>query len=116
MKKISDETGNALLEGIVFAAFSFGLVLSSGLTLFQVEADQLALNGLARNVSRDYLMNSSVPINEVLQKWQSVCSNWKDRELELKVICGGECTTGAILHIELSSAGLTASSFGVVDG
>lgn len=116
MKRISNENGNALLEGVSFAALSFGLVLSSGIGLFQVESDQLALNLLARNVTRDYLLDPQVPLATVLQRWQIISPNFKQSQVSLAVNCEGDCSSGAILQIELASNGLVSSSFGVVDG
>jgi len=116
VKRISNETGNALLEGVSFAALAFGLVLSSGLSLFQVESDQLALNLLARNVTRDYLLDPHVPLESVLQKWQVINPEFRHRQVELAVNCEGDCSQGSILQIELFSNGLVSSSFGVLDG
>lgn len=116
MKRISNETGNALLEGVSFAALSFGLVLSSGLGLFQVESDQLALNLLARNVTRDYLLDPQVSLESVLQRWQVINPEFRHRQVALAVNCEGDCSKGSILQIELSSNGLVSSSFGVLDG
>jgi hypothetical protein len=116
VKRIRDDAGNALLEGVSFAALAFGLVFSSGISLFQVESNQLALNSLARNVTRDYLLHPENSLNSLLDRWQRLSPGLMSSKVELRFDCEGDCVSGSIVQIELKAQGLVADSFGVISG
>lgn len=116
MKSIRAEDGNAILEGVSFAAVSFGLVLFSGLGLFQVQEDQLELQGLARNVMRDHSLHPELSLEEALHNWQSLSSSWNGRHISISLSCVNPCTAGAIKWLRLSGNELSALSFGIADG
>ena len=116
MKSIRAEDGNAILEGVSFAAVSFGLVLFSGLGLFQVQEDQLELQGIARNVMRDHSLHPELSLEEALHNWQSLSSSWNGRHISISLSCVNPCTAGAIKWLRLSGNELSALSFGIADG
>lgn len=116
MNLISDERGNALLEGVSFAALGFGLVLSLGLHLYQVQEDQLELQGLARNLTRVIALHPEVNANDELNNLKFLSKSWRDKEINLEVFCEEPCVSGSVLHLRLSGSGLTAISFGISGG
>lgn len=116
MKSIRDEQGNAILESVSFAAVAFGLVLTSGLALFQMQEDQLELQILTRNVMRELSLHPEVSVNDALQKWKSFSPSWKGRDVLVEFTCHSPCWPGSVEWLRLSGSGLQASGFGISDG
>ena len=115
MNSIRAEDGNALLEGIGFAVCAFGLVLSSGLGLFQAQQDQLALQSLVRNVMREHLLHPEQSIEVQLSTLQRLSTSWGETNLSLELHCAFECVAGSLAWLKISGNGYSATSFGVID-
>jgi len=116
VKSIRDEKGNAILEGVAFAAVAFGLVMVSGLEIFQVQSEQIELQRLARNVMREHSVHPDLGIGDTLANLKSLSQDWKEMELSISLVCTSSCQEGDIEWLSLSGGGLTAVSFGVVNG
>ena len=117
MKRLSDESGNALLEGVGFAALAFGLLLSLGMNALSFEREELALQSIARNAMRSYLLHSSGDLSEAVLIFQQE-SILASQPIQVEITCSNnDCLTkGNLIWLNLSSEELFARAFGVVSG
>jgi len=113
VNSITDEQGNALLEGVAFAAVAFGLVLNLGLNLFQMQEKALELQGLARNVMRVHLIHPEEALGSLVARWQALSPSWRDQELKFDLSCVSGCPANSVVWLHLEGSDLEASSFGV---
>lgn len=111
--RLAMEDGNALLEGISFAAVAFGLLLSSSLFLFDSQIKSLDMASIARNAMRDHLLNPNTSIDQFILLQQKGTS-LEDQALEAKVNCSNKCQLGDEIDLEISWEGIRARSFGVI--
>ncbi len=111
--ELAKEDGNALLEGISFAAVAFGLLLSSSLFLFDSQIKSLEMASIARNAMRDHLLKPSTSIDQLILLQQKGTS-LEDQALEAKIICSNTCQRGDEIELEISWEGVRARAFGVI--
>ena len=115
MKRFSEERGNALLEGVGFAAVAFGLLLSLGMNALSLEREELALSAIARNAMRSYLLHSSTDLHEAVAKFQQD-SVLATQPLQISISCTNQdcLTQGNLIWLYLSADELNAKAFGVI--
>lgn len=112
--KIASDRGGALIESVGFVTVAFSLLLSSGLELFKIEQQQLELSSIARNSLREYLLNPTENLEEIVAKWQSLSSDFDASQLEFNVECSAYCTTpGALIKFQLRSDNLAVNAFAI---
>ena len=113
-KRLAKEEGNALIEGIGFAVVAFGLLLGSSLYLFDEQVKSLEMASIARNAMREYLMDSSRSMDQLVLL-QQVGTSLTEETLNIVAKCGKDCSAGDQITLELSLAGIRARAFGVID-
>ena len=114
MKLLRDERGNALLEGVGFAAVSFGLLLTLGADALTLEREALTLQSIARNSMRYYTLHPTKEIQEVVALLQSD-SILASKSIQISLTCSNQdCVTpGNLIWLELRTEELKAKVFGV---
>jgi len=114
VKLARDERGNALLEGVAFAAVAFGLLLTLGADALTLEREALTLQSIARNSIRYYTLHPTKEIQEVvalLQRDSILASQF----IQVSLTCSNQdCVTpGNLIWLELRTEELKAKVFGV---
>lgn len=115
MKRLSSDQGNALLEGVGFAAIAFGLLMTLGLNVLTLERDELTLMSIARNSMRAFLLQDSEDLESAVAMFQEQTTLANDA-LDVRVRCERQdCRTrGNLIWLEIHSDDLVASAFGVI--
>ena len=115
MKFLRDEQGNALLEGVGFAAVAFGLLLTLGLNAINLEREALALQSIARNSMRYYSLHPDKDIEGVVALFQRE-SFLTAQSVQVTLGCSNQdcLTRGSLLWLELRTDALAAKAFGVI--
>jgi len=115
VKLVRDEKGNALLEGVGFAAVAFGLLLTLGMNALNLEREALSLQSIARNAIRYYSLHPTKEIDGVVALFQrdSVLAS---QPIQVSLICSNQdCQKpGNLFWLELRTEELQAKAFGVV--
>ena len=115
VKFLRDEQGNALLEGVGFAAVAFGLLLTLGMNALNLEREALALQSIARNSMRYYSMHPDKDIEGVVASFQRE-SILASQTIQIIFSCSNQdcITKGNLLWLELRTDELEAKAFGVI--
>ncbi len=108
-----EDDGNALLEGVGFATVAFGLLLSSSLIIFDTQHKNLELASITRNALREYLIDGSRSLPEIVEQFQRGTS-LSEQQLEVVQSCSASCRSGDQLVLEVSVEDLTARAFGII--
>ena len=115
MKCLRDEQGNALLEGVGFAAVAFGLLLTLGMNALNLERESLALQSIARNSMRYYSLHPDEDIEGVVASFQreGILSS---QSVQVTLSCSNQdcLTRGNLLWLELRTDESVAKAFGVI--
>lgn len=113
--RLNSESGNAILETIGFVTVAFGLILTFGLQLFQLQSNAIELELVARNSLRDYLTHQSETLLETTRRHLGESRDFQDLDVAIDVVCSPDCLTRPF-HIQLSLfvGAIRASAFGVV--
>ena len=115
MKWVRDEQGNALLEGVGFAAVAFGLLLTLGMNALTLERESLSLQSIARNAIRYYSIHPTTEIDGVVALFQrdSVLAS---EVIQVDLTCSNQdCQKpGNLFWLELRTEELQAKAFGVI--
>jgi hypothetical protein len=116
IKSLSNEDGNILLEAVAFTTLAFGLILSLGIDLVQLERRQIGLEQLARNATRYFLLNPDSDFSEALSTFQELDSQLQDDRLTFAVRCQPtDCdSSGTFVSLEITSGNNVAKAFGVI--
>jgi hypothetical protein len=115
VKLVRDEQGNALLEGVGFAAVAFGLLLTLGMNALNLEREALSLQSIARNAIRYYALNPTKEIVGVVALFQSD-SILASEAVQVNLTCSNQdCQKpGNLFWLELRTEELQAKAFGVI--
>ena len=115
MKWIRDDQGNALLEGVGFAAVAFGLLLTLVINALTLEREALSLQSIARNAIRYYSLHPTQEMDGVVAVFQrdSVLAS---QPIQVNLICSNQdCQKpGNFFWLELRTEELQAKAFGVI--
>lgn len=114
--RLADSEGNVLLETIAFVTVAFGLILTAGLNLVQIQQDSLALERIARNSLRQYLVFGDQSLSSIVQANLSISSISDLDNLALSVTCSPDCLTyphKIFLRLQIGQS--SASAFGIID-
>ena len=116
MRRLSHDAGNALLEGVGFAAVAFGLLFSLGMYVLSLERDELALESIARNSMRAYLLDISSDLPAAVSRFQTE-SILSSQAIQIEISCtNDDCTSqGNLIWLKLTTDELSARAFGVID-
>lgn len=115
MKWVRDEQGNALLEGVGFAAVAFGLLLTLGMNALTLEREALSLQSIARNAIRYYALHPKKEIVGVVALFQRD-SILASEAIQVHLTCSNQdCQKpGNLFWLELRTEELQAKAFGVI--
>lgn len=115
MKWVRDEQGNALLEGVGFAAVAFGLLLTLGMNALNLEREALSLQSIARNAMRYYSLHPTKEMDGVVALFQRD-SILASQSIQVSLICSNQdCQKpGNLFWLELRTEELQVKAFGVV--
>ncbi len=115
VKSLRDERGNALLEGVGFAAVAFGLLLTLGMNALTLEREALALQSIARNVMRYYALHPGKEIADVVALFQRD-GILASESIQVIFNCSNQdcVTTGNLYWLELRTEELKTKAFGVI--
>jgi hypothetical protein len=116
IRLLSDEDGNILLEAVAFTTLAFGLILTLGIDLFQLERRQIGLEQLARNSTRFFLLNPESDFSEAISTFQELDSQLQDDQLKFSIKCQPtDCdSSGTFVSLEITSGDNVAKAFGVI--
>ena len=111
-----DDSGSILLEAVGFAALAFGLLLTMGLNLLDLERKQLGIEQITRNAFRYYILHPNSGLSVAIQNFKYLDRRFDDEHLELSVHCTpSNCSeTGSFVWLEARAGSNTAKAFGVV--
>ena len=114
----SQDRGSALIEVVAFAFVGFGLVLTLGFDLLEQERKVLALEGIARNTMRSFLLNSSDDMFEEVARQQESSQLWKEEPLDVSMNCSPtNCSLpNSLIWLRIKAGDLEAKAFGVRGG
>lgn len=115
VKFLRDEQGNALLEGVGFAAVAFGLLLTLGMNALNLEREALVLQSIARNSMRYYSLHPDKDIEGVVASFQRE-SILASQSVQVTLSCSNQdcLNRGNLLWLELRTEELEAKAFGVI--
>jgi len=116
IRSLSDEDGIILLEAVAFTTLAFGLILSLGIDLVQLERRQIGLEQLARNAARFFLLNPDSDFSEAISTFQELDSQMQDDQITLALRCQPtDCeASGTFVSLEITSGDNVAKAFGVI--
>lgn len=113
--RLNSESGNAILETIGFVTVAFGLILTFGLQLFQLQSEAMQLELLARNSLRDYLTHQSETLLETTRRHLAESRDLQGLDVAIDVVCRPDCLNRPFdIQLSLYAGTLRASAFGVV--
>jgi len=116
IRSLSDEDGIILLEAVAFTTLAFGLILSLGIDLVQLERRQIGLEQLARNAARFFLLNPDSDFSEAISTFQELDSQMQVDQITLALRCQPtDCeASGTFVSLEITSGDNVAKAFGVI--
>lgn len=116
-RKLSSETGNALVEAVCFVTIAFGLVLSSGIELFEMQKSSLELQSIARNSLRSFLIDPSQDLSLVVRNNQLDSPRFRNETFSVEINCNPNCDSpSGTIQLKITSLGSSAEAFGVLSG
>lgn len=114
---IRQDAGSALLEAVGFAVLVFGMILTAGLGLFQLQAAAIELQSIARNSVRSYVLGEGKSLSDLIQINLEASQLWRDRKIQVSIRCLPDCFTKPTrVRIELTDGQIKAEAFGVTGG
>ncbi|MEI8231823.1 MAG: hypothetical protein WCG32_04595 [Actinomycetes bacterium] len=113
---IDNDSGSILLEAVSFAAMAFGLLLTLGLNILDLERRQLGIEQVARNAIRYYLLSPNSDLSEAVFTFQSLDVQFDDDQVGVLIDCSpSDCdASGSLVWLELKAGANSSRAFGVV--
>lgn len=116
-RSICRDVGSVLIEAVGFVVLAFGIILTAGLGLFELQAAAIELQSIARNSVRSFVLDDSQSLPQLVQRNLSASERWRGREIDIRISCSPDCLAKPTqVRIELSAGQIKAEAFGVNGG